>query len=631
MNSTNPNKENPSALSQDRRRRAERHFRIKVVINVILVLLGSAFIALFLSQMQNRTALEKQRTASGLTLESALDTLDSNKTYGDQLAESFHKGNQAVLNDMVLLLKNRRIDQIVFSSQESALEVVADLMDRSGALVLMLLSEDGKSVIDSFFVSEGANPVKEGLMTNQELKRLLKGTAAEDGTVQPVKTKLFDDDTAFYYYSIPYNYKGVNYVIVIGTDATRLDEQIDSIRDVSHVLSQENEGTNRLIFAVDRETGTFLYGQMDSEVLTGKSIQDVGLSETLLTDDDYTGTQTINGTRYYCVATVFDENTVICSAARIKDLYADSRFVLFWSVLTFVLIMVICLAYSVVVRNDFVRRAVVTEKITLFRTASNELYFDKSVFQKVFPLMVVSVMVLFGISLYVQTMLELSEAMNRSKEAVSNIPALYSENTSNRETVQEYYNDQFISKAELISFLLETDPSALNEQSDHYHFYYDKDGSKQFIYGENGQRIKSVGSSGKLEELCRGNNIESIYVFDEEGRTIGTNTSNWFFTISNKEGDQSYEFRPLLDGRTDSYVQAIKKNDLGKTAQFVGVAFHYYTKEDKDGNLVYVSRYQAKSPDVTSHRAMIQIELDAVEPSGERPLRTPPSGSPGCR
>lgn len=166
--------------------------------------------------------------------------------------------------------------------------------------------------------------------------------------------------------------------------------------------------------------------------------------------------------------------------------------------------------------------------------------------------------------------------------------------------------------AQLIAFLLETNPFALNASSEFYHFRYNQDGSMSYEHDEKGRQVKSVGSSDVLQELCETNDIQSIYVFDKEGRTIGTNTKNWYFTISRKEGDQSYDFLQVLDGRTDSLVQAPLTDDLGESTQYVGVAFHYYTKEDENGNVVYVSRYKANAPEVTAHRAMIQIGLDAA-------------------
>ena len=592
------------------RLRAERHFRIKVAINAVLVVLGSVFIGLFLLQMQNHLALAKQRQASEAALDAALGKLETNRDSADALAESFHMGNQAVLDDISLLLSNESLTTIMLGDDLSAEDLTADILSRSGADVLLLMRTDGETVFNSSVYRENPDPVREGLMTQEELKTLLKGTRDKDNMVHPVKTARYSTLGAFFYYSRPFFFHDRSYVLVIGADATQLGEQMESIRDVAQMLRQENGQDKVFSFAANPETDTFLFYENGDVVRTGQSIREAGLSDAVLTDG-HAGIATIDGCQYYCTCKSCDETTLLCSAARLDGVYAENRSVLFWSVLSFVLIMVICLAYSVVVRNDFVNRAVVTDRIALKRIPGRELYFDKSVFRKIFPLMVLSVLVLYGISFYVQTMVELSEALNRSREIASGISSMYGDNVADRDAVQGYYNNQFIAKAELISFLLETDPSALNAPSDFYHFSYDKNGVKQFAVGAQGQRVRSVGSSALLQNLCDTNGIKSVYIFDEDGRTIGTSTSNWYFTISHEEEDQSYEFLQVLDGRTDSLVQAPMEDDLGESSQYVGVSFHYYTKEEKNGDIVYVSRYKANAPGVTAHRSMIQIGVDA--------------------
>ena len=597
-------------MTPEERRRAEKHFRVKVAINVVLVILGSVFIALFLLGMRSHLVLENQRNSCKSALVTAEMNLNDNREYAEELRESFHRGNQAVLDDICILLSREQIDAIAFSGDPSFADLISDILMRSGADVLLLISKDGETLYSSSSVAEKPDPVREGLMTAQELSALLEGTEDPDGAVKPVKTERYDTLGAFFYYSRPYHLRDRSCMLVIGADATQLAEQIEFIRDVPLVLRQEN-GTNSVItFAIDPKAGAFLFYENGEEVLTGRDIREAGLSDAVL-KDGYSGMETINGRRYYCASMVYDENTVLCSAASSSELYAGSGYVLFWSVLAFVLIMAICLAYSVVVRNDFVRHAVVTDKVLLKRTSGKKLYFNKSLFRRVFPLMILSMLALFGISYYVQTMLKLSEAMHRAQEIVKEIPVMYEKNTQNRGVVQGYYDNQFIAQAELIGYLLEVDPSALNEPSEHYHSYYDDKGRRRYSTGEGGTRVKSVSQSGYLQSLCEINHLESVYIYDEEGRTIGTNTPNWFFTISREEGDQSHDFLKVLDGRADSFVQAPMKDDLGEPAQYVGVPFRYYTRKDESGNTVYVSRSQAGEPGVVTHRSMIQIGLNA--------------------
>ena len=273
----------------------------------------------------------------------------------------------------------------------------------------------------------------------------------------------------------------------------------------------------------------------------------------------------------------------------------------------------ICLAYAIIVRNDFVRHEVRTERVTLNKDSDNPIYYDRSIFKRVFPLIIAGTFVMFGISFYTQTLLEISEGIERSDLAISEVTGRYDESLTSRSLISDYYDTRFLSKAKLIAFLLEEDPSVLNADSDYYHNYYDKNGIKQFIKDDEGNRLKSVASSPRLQELCDANDIESIYIYDQNGNTIGTNTSDWYFIVSHDEGDQSYPFLQILDGKADSLVQDAMENELGQTAQYIGAAFNYYTTKNEDGDTVYVSRYayeqSGKDDSITAHRSMVQIGL----------------------
>ena len=69
---SNQSKGNRAASNPEKWRRAEKHFRIKVIINAVLVILGSVFIAFFLLQMRGHLILEKQRDSCKSAFENAI-------------------------------------------------------------------------------------------------------------------------------------------------------------------------------------------------------------------------------------------------------------------------------------------------------------------------------------------------------------------------------------------------------------------------------------------------------------------------------------------------------------------------------------------------------------------------------
>ena len=609
--------EEKKTIDQETRKKANKYFFSKVLVNLLLIIIGAVFIAVFLRQMQAGAALAKQQESSKLALEEAIVSLDENAQNAETLAAIFHDGNQDVLDDMAQLFSSGLFDSLADADNKERSEVFADMVERSGVQYLFLMSADGKIVLSPEPSLYGVNPAARAYMTQENVNQILKGTLDPDGNVTPVTVK--NQYGTFYFYSAPYNYAGSTYYLVLGTDASVLDVQISSLKDVSVVLSRAAVGNKGFIFAVNSEDNTFLYYKNGEEVLTGQSALSCGLSEEALTDG-YTGFETIKGTRYYCVSRTYGDQIVISAVAQTNEIYKNDGYVLFWTIMGFIIIMMLCLAYAVIVRNDFVRHEVKTDRVVLKKDSPNPMYFDRSVFNKVFPLMIAGVLIMYGISFYTQTLLEITEGIERSDVALSEVSGRYEESITNRGIIEDYYNNRFLSKARLISFLIEEDPSVLNAESEFYHNYYDDNGNKQFIRDDEGNMLKSVSESARLQELCDANDIESVYVFDEDGHTIGTNTANWYFTVSHNEEDQSYPFLQILDGKADSYVQEPMTNDLGEATQFIGVSFNYYTKKDANGDTVYVSQFEyeraGKGGGITAHRSMIQIGLDA-EMSGK--------------
>ena len=172
--------------------------------------------------------------------------------------------------------------------------------------------------------------------------------------------------------------------------------------------------------------------------------------------------------------------------------------------------MIVCLVYAVIVRNDFVRKAVQTDRFILREHSENPIYFDKSVFAKVFPLMLLGVIVMYGISFYTQTLLEITEGIQVSDIALQEISGRYEEGLESREIIENYYNERFLCTARLLSFIVEEDPTAMNTESDHYHSVLDAEGNRKYLLDDEGNRLRSISESEVLQVLCERNNIDAI-------------------------------------------------------------------------------------------------------------------------
>ena len=593
----------------------------KIMINILLILLGTVLIGMFLRSVQAQTALQKQQKNNELALSEVATILDKNAENTRTLTEIYHYGNRKTLDDIEMLLSKGLYEKLEQSDARIRNEILTELSTEAGIPYLYILDEEGKIVMCADDALIGTNPAASTHMTQENLNQIMEiinYDVMEGGQViVPVRNQ----HGSYYFYSKQYQQSDSNYVLALGVSSDTLDERINSLKDVSTVLSRMSVINEGFLFAVSQPGGLFLYFNNGEEMLTGQAAVNSGLTREAMTDG-YKGIQTILGEKYYCSAKAFDDNTVVVAAAKHEIMVSHDKYVLLWSVMGFALVMILCLAYALIVRNDFIRKGTETKVSILFKNSLNPYFFNRSVFHKVIPLMLIGIIVVFGVSFYTQTLLEIEEGIDKSKVILTEVIARYEESLDSKEIIEDYYNSRFLTTAKLIKFIVEENPETLNEKSDYYHSFYDEDHNRQFIMDDEGNPLKSIGRSAFLQSLCNDNRIDAIYVFDEDGRTIATNTDNWFFTLSNDPNDQSYPFRQVLEGRADSYLQPVMTNDLGEETQFFGVKLHYFTTTDKAGNTVYVSRYDfEKAADkektsgltaggITKHTSLLQIELD---------------------
>ena len=606
--------------TEEMRKKANRYFFSKVIFNVVLIVLGALLIGVLLRNMQTRASYQRQKENSQLALSEALTTMDRNEQSAQELEGIFHKGNQQILDDIETVLSGGLSQAMMESDNSIRSDILKDLAGRGEISYLYIMSRDGLVMSSPYADMFMVNPAVRGILTQENINDILKYTGNADGTVTPVQVK--NRFGTFYFYSKPYQFLGNEYALVIGINSDVLDEQTAVLRDTAAVLSRTAVINDGFLFAVNKADNLFLYFNNGEDMLTGQNALTCGLSENALADGYY-GVETIQGQEYYCVSRVFGDQAVICATARTDRIVEDDQYVLFWTITGFHIVMLMCLIYAVIVRNDFVRHAVETERITLREHSENPVYFDKSIFKKVFPLMLTGVMVMYGISFYTQTLLEVTQGVEKSAAALQEVTGRYEESMENREAISTYNDEHFLSTARLLAFVVEEDPAILNEETDRCYSRYDELGNKIFLTDDEGNRLRSVSQSARLQKLCDANNIDAIYIYDEDGHTIATNTANWYFTLSREEGDQSYPFLQVLDGRTDDYVQTRQTSELGEDSQFIGTALRYYTMLDENGDTVYVSRsaYERSAAEngvsdnttadgITEHRSLIQIEMN---------------------
>ena len=114
----------------------------------------------------------------------------------------------------------------------------------------------------------------------------------------------------------------------------------------------------------------------------------------------------------------------------------------------------------------------------------------------------------------------------------------------------------------------------------------DSGGNRDKTMDEYNNTAQVINNSKALEKLKDANDVENIYLISDAGYTLATSSGYWNFSLSSDKEAQSYEFWDVLEGKKDTLIQAPMVSDEGNFSQFIGCAFHYYTRLDANGNLI---------------------------------------------
>ena len=139
--------EKKTKVDEATRKKANRYFFTKVLVNFVLVIIGALFIILFMRQMQAQTAIAKQEETSKLALEEAVMSLEKNEQDASDLALIFHDSNQDVLGDMNRLFSSGLFESLGDADNNERSAVFADMVERSGVQYLFMMSQEGKIVL----------------------------------------------------------------------------------------------------------------------------------------------------------------------------------------------------------------------------------------------------------------------------------------------------------------------------------------------------------------------------------------------------------------------------------------------------------------------------------------------------
>ncbi len=633
-----------------------KSMRRKLIAYVLTIVITMVLMISALSWMQSRGHEEYQKNMSLLPLlEEMTKELDLKTENVKTLTERFHRANQTTVKLVEVFLRSGAFKELQEATDIiSASTTLRSLTSNTGMYSMLIIDANGNlALMDTvdFYLSQGAdiqynvvktdaNPI--GLFTPDQFSIL---TAAHDGwegtsrtytdgetEVNPVYSELRSSegkDYNGYYYSTPLmNADGSfsGYYLIAMADSIQMEDDIKALKNIKTVLGASGVGRDGIVFSIDPNTGKFLYFEdKNGNVLTGEDYKGSGITDEIF-QDGYSGMQAICGMQYYCVAKnyssdVFGDCIVIVASIPKSNLYGSRASNVFWSVLAFFLVGFLILTFAIIIQIDQIRKGTVTEARRLLFTKKDgkEIYYNRVLGLRIFPLLVLGLAAIFGISVYTQTLTQLSSAVEISESRIHSIGEYVDANNSTADTITAFFEKQNLYKTRLLADILRRDPQLAfsYDMTDTAHYEYAKDENNRIVTDHYGNPVYTGRHIPVLQELCDDMDLSSIYIFNDMGRVIATNQPWWNFTLSDNPEDQSFPFRDVLVN-TDFYVQDLQENDLGEMEQYIGCAYYYFTYDDA-GTTRFVSEYEFRngvvdengtvivpSSRITRHRGLVQ-------------------------
>lgn len=627
-------------------------------VTVVVTIVVMAGLLLF---MQTRGQEEYQKNMSLLPLlDEVVEELDSHTESVDALTKRFHNANQISVRLVALFLQSGAFKEINEAPDNvSAATALRNLTSNTGLYSMMIADTAGNlMLVDNADIYRNAggdftyNLIKgvdnpNGAFTLVEFERLTVNTAGWEGTYKllpngtalfsPIQTTITATDGKSYhgyYYSTPIKNEdgsASGYFLIAMADASQMEEDIAGLTNMKDVLDSVGVGDSGFVFSLDPSTGDFsFYKDSDGVVRTGENFRESGLTEDIL-KDGYAGIQTIFGTQYYCVAKqyssdVFGDRVVIAATLPETELYGSRLYNIFWALLSFIVVGNLVLTYAIIFQLDQIKTArVFSSRKTLFTTKSGkEVYYNKALALKIFPLLVIGLVIIFAVTIYTQTLAFLSTATRISESRIKEIGTGVEKNVKRADTVSEFYNKQNLNKTLLLADIIKRAPELVfnYDMTDAVHYEYAKNEDGSIVTDNYGNPVLTSRYNANLLALCKAYDFASMYVFNDKGRVIATSTQWWNFVLSEDPAAQSYPFRDVLIN-TDSFVQDLQTSDIGQSEQYIGSAYYYYTYND-NGTTRFVSEYDYKngvraddgtiivpSSAITRHRGLIQTSVSA--------------------
>ena len=493
---------------------------IVVVIIEILCLVGLGF---YLTSMQNHLSLEQQSRDTAQKIEQIRELVQTTSASTKRLKETVDGIYQSKAKSLAYMVR----EQVDPELDEDVMESYRTLLDVNNVFIL---DSRGNQLYS-------ARPSKVDF--TRARYNQLRTVFARDNTSASQPSQAFEVDTGgsrLRYYGAMIDW---GRMAVVAQDPAELDRLTEETSSWKSVLENVSVGLDGHSFVISAKDYTFLYHPYED--LIGQDALDAGIQVEDL-EDGKCCWMTIYGYEFYCGVVRDGDVYIICAVSRNEINSANPITVIIVLFVFFAAITVVVFYAIAMLREEQKTRTSEADYKNM-----GPFRYHRRVGRKLVTASAVGLIFILVASFYMQTLYSMSRASIANTQRLEEVEMTMGRYRKNVDLLTEQYNTSYISKGETASYILGKRPDIFQDKK-------------------------------MLSELSDALGVEYVFIFDKNGEIAATDSPYTNFILSQEPGDQSYEFRQLLQG-VPYLVQAAQMDDVGVYRQYVGV-----TIRDENGD-----------------------------------------------
>lgn len=483
------------------------------MILIAAELIFLAVLGAFLITMQTNLSISSQKN----DISEKLNQMDELIAQADEASIQNQKTYDAIYQAKADSIAYMAKHEVNFEISDSCMEEYQDILNVDNVLIL---DKEG-----NILAQAADTPADFSYARYNQLRNVFTAKKASEafevdinGVIRRYYGSALDDQT----------------MAVIEEEPTELYELEESTSTWSSILNHVSVGLNGYTFVISAKN--YLIEYHPYETLIGTDSLDSGIPVEALEDGNYTWL-TLNDEKLYCGITKINDHYLVCAIPESE--IASSRAITVGIILfIFFAVMTIAVCYGLLLMHEEEKNKMAGTDYHTF----GSFQYDKIIGKKAVSIFAIGLIIIFVVSLYMQTLFSLSRQSMSNSQRIQEVESAMADNNASIKSLTEQYNARYLNKCEIAAYMIQNKPDLANKTD--------------------------------LRELRDVLQIKDINVFDTEGSITATSASYTHFTLSSDPESQSYEFHKLLNGG-DHLIQAAQPDEtLGEYQQFIGKSLY---------------------------------------------------------